>query len=151
MLLPSSKIITSFVKDSTYMDFSVAKLKLIIYVDSTECMSCKIKRLNDWNKILKLDSVYKGRIKFYFVFSPKRGQVKQTLRSIKLSSLFYPLFLDENSDFIKDNTQIPRDMRLHTFLLDEDNNIILIGNPLRNKGIRKLFYREVKKRLENRK
>ena len=149
MVLPCSKMVTSFVKDSNYMDFSLAELKLIIYIDSTECMSCKIKRLNNWNKILKLDSVYKGRMKFYFVFCPKRGQVKQTLRSIKLSNLSYPLFLDGNSEFIKDNPQIPRDMRLHTFLLGQDNNIILIGNPLGNKDIRKLFYREVKKRLDN--
>jgi len=149
MVLPTSEMITSFVEDSTYKDFSKAELKLIIYIDSTECMSCRIKRLYDWNRLIKLDSRYNGRMKYYFVFCPPKGQVKQTLRSIKLGALKYPIIVDETNKFIKDNPQIPSDIRLHTFLLDKENKVILAGDPLRNKKLRKIFYREVRQRLEN--
>lgn len=36
---------------------------------------------------------------------------------------------------------------LHTFLLDEDNKVILVGNPLHNKKIEEMFYKIVEEKL----
>ena len=45
----------------------------------------------------------------------------------------YPLLIDTLNLFIMNN-DLPRfDKRFHTFLIDENNNIILIGNPLHNR------------------
>lgn len=38
----------------------------------------------------------------------------------------------------------------HTFLLDEDNNVLLVGNPLENKKIEEMFWQIVEEKLGKR-
>ena len=45
----------------------------------------------------------------------------------------YPILLDTLGEFEKLNPHLPKNGTFHTFLLDENNNVILVGNPLRNK------------------
>ena len=47
----------------------------------------------------------------------------------------WPFFIDENGAFLKNNTVIPQDSRFHVFLLNSENKIILVGNPLNNETI----------------
>ena len=39
---------------------------------------------------------------------------------------------------------------MHTFLLDENNNVLLVGNPLENEKIKKLFWQIVEEKLGKR-
>ena len=36
---------------------------------------------------------------------------------------------------------------LHTFLLDENNEVFVVGNPLENEKIERMFWRTVKEKL----
>ena len=45
------------------------------------------------------------------------------------------------------NPHLPKNKALHTFLLDENNNVILVGDPLHNKKIEEMFYKIVKEKL----
>ena len=58
----------------------------------------------------------------------------------------YPLLIDTLNQFVIDNN-LPRfDNRFHSFLLDENNNIILIGSPLYNRELKTLYLNEIEKR-----
>ena len=70
------------------------------------------------------------------------------LALIKNSRFNYPIILDTLGQFAKLNPHLPKNKALHTFLLDENNNVILVGNPLHNKKIKEMFYRIVEDRLE---
>lgn len=50
----------------------------------------------------------------------------------------YPVCLDLGNKFYNAN-KIPDDMMLQTFLLDKDNKIIALGNPIHNSKIKDLF------------
>lgn len=121
----------------------------MVYTDSLECASCAMNRMYEWEDITKLDSVYSGRIKFYFIFTPKQENMAQILRTLRAGALPYPSFIDKTGEFLKRNPHIPSDRRLHTFLLDKDNHVILVGNPLSSENTRKLFYQEVTRILIN--
>ena len=69
------------------------------------------------------------------------------LALIKNSRVNYPIILDTLGQFAKLNPHLPKNKALHTFLLDENNNVILVGNPLHNKKIKEMFYRIVEDRL----
>ena len=58
-----------------------------------------------------------------------------------------PILLDTLGEFEKLNPHLPKNRALHTFLLDENNNVILVGNPLRNKKIEEMFYQIVEEKL----
>ena len=59
------------------------------------------------------------------------------------------MHIDSSDIFIKKNPHIPLKGVYHTFLLDENNNVILIGNPINNKKINRLFQKLIKDKLEN--
>ena len=43
--------------------------------------------------------------------------------------------------------QLPSNPMLHTFLLDENNEVLVVGNPLDNEKIDRMFWRTVKEKL----
>ena len=57
------------------------------------------------------------------------------------------VYIDTTNVFLAKNSNISKSSWLHTFLLDEQNNVILVGNPTNNSRIRKLFWRIVKEKL----
>lgn len=52
------------------------------------------------------------------------------MRQLIISDLDIPIYVDVNKAFQKQNPSIPRDMRFHYFLLDNDGKPLLIGNPI---------------------
>lgn len=59
----------------------------------------------------------------------------------------YPILLDSLGEFERLNPHLPQNKALHTFLLDENNNVLLVGNPLHNKKIEEMFYKVVEEKL----
>ena len=59
-----------------------------------------------------------------------------TVRSLKFATSIY---LDSSNSFHHNNPQIPNDQRFHTFLLNGDKKILLVGDPVKNEKINKLF------------
>ena len=57
---------------------------------------------------------------------------------------FWCIF-DVDGEFISHNPNIPDNKLLHTFMLDENNNVILIGDPTINSRIEELFHSELLK------
>jgi len=50
----------------------------------------------------------------------------------------YPIIYD-SKDYINKLNQFPKEEKFRTFLLDEKNHVILIGSPITNDKIRKLY------------
>jgi len=62
-------------------------------------------------------------------------------------ALNYPLLIDTLNLFVINN-DLPRfDNKFHSFLLDRNNNIILIGSPLHNWELKTLYLDEIEKRV----
>lgn len=124
-----------------------ANLKLIIYADSSECSSCKIGQMYLWTDYIKYAAKYNGRLRYYFIYSPSKNDIGYVQFTMKNNSLDCPVLLDTMGEFERLNPHLPKNKALHTFLLDENNNVILVGNPLRNKKIEELFYKIVEEKL----
>lgn len=50
------------------------------------------------------------------------------------------VYLDSANTFARQNQHIPSDVLFHTFLLDENMNVVLVGDPISNKEINKIFW-----------
>ena len=123
------------------------KLKYIIYSDSLACSSCMINSLISWNPFIEYSKNYNGKLVFYFVFSPAKKDVRSLNMLIRNSEFKYQIIVDGKNNFAKSNSHLPKDNLLHTFLLDENNNVVLVGNPVRNKKIKEMFYKIVEEKL----
>lgn len=122
-------------------------LKYVIYKDSLECTSCSINKMYFWDEFIKYAKSYNGRLKYYFIYSPLKKNCRNVEFLLKNINFDYPILLDSLGEFVKLNPHLPKNRALHTFLLDEDNNVILVGDPVYNKRIEKMFYKIVEEKL----
>ena len=119
---------------------------LIVYNDESECISCNVNNLNEWHRFLT--QVYSGNngVKVCFIFSPENESANNIRVLLQKQSFGHPVFLDSAHVFEKANPWIPKESIYHTFLLDNNNKIVLIGNPLQNQKINQLFFEVISKR-----
>lgn len=135
-IFPSNSI-TTLLKTDT-IPFSKPKTQYVIvsYIDSIGCTNCKL-RLPVWEAFInQLYSICPGKVSTFLFLHPKdRKELVHILARDKFS---YPICIDEKDSFNKLN-QFPTDMTFQTFLLDENNKVLAIGNPIHNPKIRELY------------
>lgn len=141
MVINNGQLISSFIHDTLYA-------KLIIYYDSTECSSCHIAHLNDWNEIIQISHQY-NKFRPIFIFSPSKSKISDVLNAIEKFPFNYPMLLDFENKFYKKNTFIPNNLNYHTFLLNKNNQIILVGNPLYNSQLWNLYQKTIHILIDN--
>jgi len=61
------------------------------------------------------------------------------------SGVKIPVFVDSCYAFTRINPFIPHNTIMHTFLLNQNDSIVLVGNPLRNKKIEELVQKIILK------
>lgn len=121
-------------------------LKLVLFVDSSECSSCNIKKLWEWPPYLKsFDGL--DAFKFLVVLEVKSRDLEYSKERLKITGIRTPVFFDTLFVFRRHNPQIPDNRMFHTFLLDESDSVLLVGNPLINERIDKLLKGIVNERL----
>lgn len=130
---------SSCVKDS--------KLKMVLWADSTECSKCFIRHLDLWKGYADIENDDPEGIQFYFIFETAPEQMEKMISLIQTTQLEHTIYVDTAQLFRRNNPSIPADVLFHTFLLDSDNNVILVGNPAKNKSISYLFNEILKENL----
>lgn len=113
------------------------KYSILTYVDSIGCMSCKL-QLREWMAFIdELDSQSKSSIPVYFFLRPKNK--KEMINILKRDQFRYPVCIDEQ-DSLNALNHFPDAISFNTFLLDQNNRVIAMGNPILNSQIKKLYF-----------
>ena len=122
--------------DSRY-EIPSKNARLVVYFDSTVCQSCRLNKLYEWEPILNLEQ--KVDFEVMFIFSPTKSQSKLIYRSLATNKFPHVVWFDTNNKFRVHNGFIPKDTRFHTFLLNKQNEIVFVGDPLYNNELNNLF------------
>ena len=147
IFFPYNMCFTTQAFDTIDFDYQ-NNLRVLYYVDSTGCSSCKL-NLSVWKQLIDTVSMYSNnRCSFIISFTPKnKNYVYNELRTkFSISSFDYPVCIDFE-DSLNILNHFPSDERFHCFLLDENNRVILIGNPVQNPKIKELYIRTICERL----
>lgn len=111
-----------------------SEYKVLLYVDSTGCSDCRM-RLFEWRHIIQeADSLFNGKLKFLFFFQPKKSTPKELKNIIRRNRFEYPVFIDVDNrlDFLN---HFSKHVEYQCFLLNKNNEVLLVGNPLLNRPI----------------
>ena len=122
-------------------DGKAKRFSFVVYVDSSQCTPCFINGLKEWNELLDLEKSKKYNIRFLFIIESRIGESTLLCRRLNDSQFTHAVLIDKQYLFRKANPQIPKETMYHTFLLDKNSNVVLVGNPLHNEDVKKLFYR----------
>jgi hypothetical protein len=115
--------------------------KVLLYTDSVGCAKCEL-GLDIWNILIKeADSTFHGKLSFLFYFQPK--YVRDLQLAMQEENFTYPVFIDRYNS-IEHLNGFPKDDRFRCFLLDKDNKVVLIGNPVLNPAIWELYKKVIR-------
>jgi hypothetical protein len=122
-----------------------AEYRILLYVDSVGCSSCRLK-LFQWKQLIEeADSLFKKNLSFLLFFQPKSKKDFDYLSQTE--SFDYPVFLDM-AGVINQLNQFPDKMEYQCFLLDKDNKVLMIGNPVLNQKIWELYKQQISGQTE---
>lgn len=118
-------------------DMSNSDFKIITVVDSSDCISCKMK-LEAWNLLInEFKQITDLDISFGMIIEHEKTK---TLSAALHSRHFYlPVFFDPSTSFRLAN-DIKNSSETNTFLINSDDRIIAIGNPIINPKVKKLYF-----------
>ena len=133
---PSRSVFTIQGKDTVDFEFQDADYKVVTYIDSVGCTSCKL-QLPRWKELMaEVDSLTDGNVPFLFYFHPK--DMKELRYLTRRDAFTYPVCFDKEDELNRLN-RFPTDMTFQTFLLDKYNKVVAMGNPVLNPNIKELY------------
>lgn len=116
---------------------TLQQLKLIVYYDSLDCSSCRISHLMDIYPLY--DMADTSNFSLLTIFSPKEEDLAEVRNHIVIQNLPIPIYIDADGSFSKLNKSIPSDKRFHSFLIDDNNKPVFVGNPLTNSSLEEVL------------
>ena len=137
VVFPRQAVFTVQGRDTVVFRWQDSPYRIVTYVDSIGCASCKL-QLPKWKQLMaETDSLFgKGRLEYVFFFHPK--DVREMSYLTRRDGFTHPVCFDREDAFNRLN-RFPPEMALQTFLLDKDNRVVAIGNPVHNPLVKELY------------
>ena len=136
ILFPAHSTFTIQGKDTVDFEFRNAEYKIVTYIDSVGCTSCKL-QLSRWKEFMtEVDSLASSSVPFLYYFHPK--DIKELRYLTRRDGFTYPVCFDKEDGLNRLN-RFPSDMAFQTFLLDKDNKVVAMGNPVLNPKVKELY------------
>ena len=137
---PDNPVFTRYVTDTVPYSIPKTDYKVVVFVDSVGCISCQL-QLPRWKKFMHdVDSLSEGNVPFIFFFQTKN--VRELRYILRRDNFSHPVCIDTEDSFNKLN-RFPREMMFQTFLVDSENHVKVIGNPIHNLSVKDLYLKEI--------
>lgn len=115
------------------------KAKLIVYIDSTVCTTCRISHFPTYDKMFELSG---ERDSFEVILLLPSIDLYGIPVARYLSDIEYdyPIYVDDENRFLELNPSIPLDeKRLHSFLVSNEGMPICVGDPTASDKMLQVF------------
>lgn len=135
IIFPAGLEFSLFGKDYVCDTIPETEYKIVTYIDSLGCASCKL-RLPSWQKFIRQLDTLNLNVPVLFILHPFDARsLKGVLRR---DNFDYPVCMDTEDRFNKVN-QLASGIDFQTFLLDSVNRVVALGNPVHNPKIKDLY------------
>lgn len=85
----------------------------------------------------EVDGMTEDSVRFIYFFSPEKR--KKFLETLRFENFTYPVCIDDMNQLNALNNFPSGNEMFHTFLLDKDNKVLAIGNPIHNPKVKELY------------
>lgn len=113
---------------------------IVSYIDKKECLSCNL-QLSSWKNFF-------AEIKERNIVAPDLIVVinpstrEDAIQVLKENNFDWPVCIDIDNDYFKMNNLFD-DRSFYTLLLDGENKVILVGNPVHSDKIKELYFQSL--------
>ena len=111
--------------------------RVVTVVKKEDCRECSIKKFGLRNDKNKKD------VEYIYIF---QGENPVFLYNrIKDAGVRGSIFIDTCNAFISANPQIPDNELFHTFVINKEGKVLMVGNPFQNEKMEALFKKVIAK------
>lgn len=126
VIFPAHSVFTVQGIDTTHVSMESDGYKVLVYVDSIGCTSCRL-QFAEWSGFInEVDSLVEAKVHFLFYLSPK--SLSDARYVTRRDDFQHPICIDFKNEINRLNN-FPAAEMFHTFLLDNDNRVKVIGSP----------------------
>ncbi|MDE6588323.1 MAG: DUF1573 domain-containing protein [Paramuribaculum sp.] len=119
-------------------DMSNADYTIITYIDSAGCTPCRMK-LQLWDSVIDdLTGQTDADLAYLMIVNTENS--KEIGVNLQQYDFRHPVMLDKDNLFMQANG-LPAEEAYHTLLLDLNNRIVAVGNPVVNPKVREVYRR----------
>ena len=112
------------------------RCKILIYADSIGCVSCKL-NLSGWKLFIEdVEKSHPNQVEFIFFINSIEYDVINLI--IKYHEFDHPIIINKENIIGKLNN-IPKEINLQVFLLNNNNKVLLVGDPTSDMNIKNLY------------
>jgi hypothetical protein len=140
IVFPQNTVFTIYAEDTADYKIPESEYKVVVYTDSMSCAGCTLQGAMWKDFIRYIDSATDNSVPFLFFFNPKRENDLADV--LKFAELDIPVCMDINDEFNKLN-KFPNDLRFKTFLLNRQNRVVIVGNPIYNQTLEDLYIKQI--------
>lgn len=135
ILFPEKPEMKLYGRDTLCPELFSREYKILNYIDTNGCTECRMK-LYDWQLLKEEADSLNLDVAFVFVAWVKNYKELEKIQ--KVNRFDTPILYDRQrqTDSLNHFPNVPG---FQTFLLDADNRVILIGNPIGNKAMWNLY------------
>lgn len=137
VVFPDNAVFTRNAMDTLDWQPATTDYKVLVYSDSLGCISCKL-QLPKWKEWMA--EMSDADVSFVFILQSK--DLKEMQYILRRDKFDYPVCVDTDNRWNELNS-FPSHMSFQTFLLDEDNRVLVVGNPIHNPVIKELYMKQI--------
>lgn len=126
-------------RDTIWTEWQQPGYKILNYIDTTGCTECQL-RLFDWEMLKQEAQQDSLPVTFVFITYVKDFKRLGVLQKI---NRFSTPFLYDHKGSMDSLNHFPKNNFFKTFLLDQDNKVVLVGNPLNRAALWKLYKQRI--------
>lgn len=134
VLIPKHKMINC--SDSVDMVIGEQdKIYIVNFIEEYGCSKCKISIMSELyrNKIQNKETVLLS------IIQSEKTNIEEKQDIVKSVGLCGFVYLDTCNAFLEANPQIPDNEMFHSFVINKEGKVLMVGNPFQNKKMEALF------------
>lgn len=110
------------------------RYRYILYLDSVACMPCAIRGLSAWTPIINELNGKGNLLSLYVIVETKEPELFDLIKHYTPNERTN-VYVDTAKVFKSLNPHIPDEIMFHQFLLNDEDSVIIVGDPVSNEKI----------------
>ena len=122
-------------------------LRLVNYIVSLDCSTCALSHMAAAENLMKNQDELKG-VKSVYVIETSSKEAESLYFAFCNARIEGTVYLDTCHAFRRANPHIPDNPLFHTFLLNDEDSVLLVGDPFKNEKMERLFLKVIERERE---
>lgn len=124
------------------MVYSRKAIMLVKFFDEGSCRDCVLKEIA-LNDLYNIDSC--SDVGWLYIFETPSDNVKRFYNQVLDAGIRGVVYLDTCKAFVKANPKFPSNKLFHTFVINDEGKVLMVGNPFANEKMEALFKKVIAK------